>query len=56
MENGTIEWKRPSGSKLETNDLPGTIAHCEALGWKKGKHTPASMGEVDLESDENEAE
>lgn len=36
-----ITWERPSGSKIETNDLKATIAACEKLGWKrKNKRGP----------------
>lgn len=31
----TIKWTKPSGMKVETNDKPATVAHCESLGWKK---------------------
>lgn len=28
-----IKWVRPSGSIIETNDSPDTIAAAKALGW-----------------------
>jgi hypothetical protein len=34
-----IKWKRPSGSEVETNSLPGTIQACEKMGWKRIKKT-----------------
>lgn len=30
-------WKKPSGLKVETNDMDATVEHCEALGWKRIK-------------------
>lgn len=42
-------WVRPSGTEIETNDLPATIEACEAMGWKiKGEE----QGSLDLSSDE----
>jgi len=32
-----IMWDRPSGTQLETNELPETIAYCESLGWTQVK-------------------
>ena len=32
-----MKWIRPSGSPIETNDSPETIAHAESLGWKEIK-------------------
>lgn len=31
---GTVVWIRPSGAKIETNDLPGTVEFCESQGWQ----------------------
>ncbi len=30
-----MKWSRPSGTEIETNDEPATIAHCESVGWKR---------------------
>jgi len=30
-----IEWTRPGGRKIKTNDRKETIAYCESLGWKR---------------------
>ena len=38
-----IEWTRPSGSTIETNNSDATIKYAEANGWKqKGKPKQAS--------------
>jgi len=34
-----IEWKRPSGSTIETNDDKRNIAAAKKLGWKRVKKT-----------------
>ena len=34
-----IKWIKPNGNEIETNDAPATVAHCEALGWKRAKKT-----------------
>jgi len=30
-----ITWIKPNKTKIETNDQPATIKHCEDLGWKR---------------------
>ena len=30
-----IEWIRPSGNPITTNDLPATIEEAKRQGWKK---------------------
>lgn len=30
-----IDWIKPSGLEIQTNDRPETIAYCESLGWKQ---------------------
>jgi len=30
-----IKWEKPNGNKIETNDLPATVAYCESLDWKR---------------------
>ena len=30
-----IKWMRPSGTEIETNDHPDTVAEAKRLGWKK---------------------
>lgn len=30
-----MKWVKPSGLKIETNDLPKTIEYCKSLGWKE---------------------
>lgn len=34
-EPSTIEWIRPSGEPLVTNDEKATIEHAEAQGWRR---------------------
>ncbi len=31
----TIIWMRPSGSEIETNDLPATVEYAKSLGWER---------------------
>ena len=35
--SNSIEWVRPSGKTLITNDLPATIEFCEKSGYKLAK-------------------
>ena len=42
----TIEWEKPSGLKIKTNDLKETIAYCESLGWKPAKQKPGPKPKV----------
>ena len=37
-----IKWKRPSGTIIETNDDPATIAKCESMGWTQVKAAKAA--------------
>ncbi len=30
-----IKWKKPNGTKIETNDMTATVVKCESLGWKR---------------------
>ena len=30
-----INWIRPTGTKITTNDLDAQITYCESLGWKR---------------------
>lgn len=30
-----MRWIRPTGSEIETNDLPETVEACEKMGWKR---------------------
>lgn len=32
-----MEWVKPSGVEVKTNDMPETIKYCESLGWKEKK-------------------
>ena len=32
-----IEWEKPNGTKIKTNDHPANIEHAEELGWKRAK-------------------
>lgn len=32
---GTINWVKPNGNTLETNDRQVTIDYLESLGWKR---------------------
>lgn len=31
----TIKWTKPSGLKIETNDMDTTVEYCKSLGWKQ---------------------
>ena len=35
-----IDWIKPSGLAIKTNEDKATVAHCEGMGWKRAK--PAS--------------
>lgn len=39
MELGTVDWIKPSGLKITTNDAPATIAKCESLKWERQDET-----------------
>ncbi len=39
----TMKWIRSTGTELETNTLPDTVAYCRSLGWM----TPAEKKEAD---------
>ena len=30
-----IDWIKPSGAPITTNDQKETVAYCESLGWKR---------------------
>ncbi len=34
-KKNTIEWEKPSGIKVVTNDEVETVKAAEALGWKR---------------------
>lgn len=34
-----MQWKRPTGSLIETNNEKSTIEHCESMGWKRVEET-----------------
>lgn len=33
----TIEWEKPNGTKIVTNDGKATVAYAKSLKWKKVK-------------------
>lgn len=35
MAPAMIKWVKPSGLKIETNDMDETVEYCKSLGWKK---------------------
>ena len=35
MEHGTVNWTKPSGMEITTNDFKATVEHCERLGWQR---------------------
>ena len=42
-----IEWTRPSGSKITTNDRKETISSCESMGWNRAdKEEPKQKRKV----------
>lgn len=51
MDQKSIVWTRPSGSKLETNDRPETIEYCESLGWTRDDQK--KRGRKPMPRDEN---
>ena len=34
---GSIEWVKPNGTEITTNDREVTIIYVESLGWKRKK-------------------
>jgi len=34
-----IEWKKPSGTKITTNECKATVEQAKALGWKRTRKT-----------------
>ena len=44
-----MNWMRPSGNPLETNERPETIAHCESLGWERVSDKPKSIHKMTKE-------
>lgn len=34
---GVINWNRPSGTSLQTNDSRETVEYCESLNWERAK-------------------
>lgn len=30
-----INWIKPNGNKITTNDMAATVAYCESLNWKR---------------------
>ncbi len=32
---GTIKWKKPNGTEIETNDVEANVKYAESLGWKR---------------------
>ncbi len=45
-----IKWTKPSGQEVETNDLPETVAYCEALGWER-KRKPGRPRKTPVEAE-----
>ena len=54
---GMIKWVKPSGLKIETNDLDVTVEYCESMGWKQenGKQ-PRKKKKVTENKDSKETE
>lgn len=38
-------WVKPSGVKIETNDMDVTIEYCESLGWKRNEEVATHDGD-----------
>jgi hypothetical protein len=49
IKDAPMLWIRPSGTVIETNDLPATIAKAEELGWEE-----AEFEDSDDDTDEDE--
>lgn len=32
---GMIKWTKPSGLKIQTNDMDETVEYCKSLDWKQ---------------------
>lgn len=30
-----MDWTKPNGSEITTNDLPATVEYCLSLGWER---------------------
>ena len=35
-----IEWIKPNGNKITTNEEKATVEYCESLGWERAKKKP----------------
>lgn len=33
--DGFVNWRKPSGFIIETNDMPETVEYCASLGWER---------------------
>ena len=42
-----IEWEKPNGTLILTNDAPATVAECKRLKWKLPKAPKAVEGVKD---------
>ena len=45
-----INWTKPNGMAITTNEMDVTIAYAEKLGWKRVKQTRKSKGNEDGDS------
>ena len=39
-----IKWVKPSGAKVETNELEANVKAAESLGWKRADEAPKKRG------------
>tara|TARA_R110000803_G_scaffold37861_3_gene81726 strand:- start:303 stop:569 length:267 start_codon:yes stop_codon:yes gene_type:complete len=43
-----IDWIKPSGLAIKTNEDKATVAHCEGMGWKRAKPASKEFNHQDL--------
>ena len=44
-----IDWIKPSGLEIKTNDDTATVAHCEKLGWERVEDVPFIRDDLNVE-------
>ena len=43
-----MKWKKPNGTRIETNDMKETLEYCRSLGWEEvDEETKKAMEFVD---------
>ena len=44
-----MDWIKPSGLEITTNDSAATVTHCESLGWKKVSGDLFNLNDITVE-------